>query len=126
MGRSWEGCWWLTCTCGWVGAGARIAGVPEYDPLELFKINGQVPLDPGQLFKVAKHIFWLGDTGAGKTHAVCKMLESWAPKVGQMIWVTPWESYASNKQLLDGLVSQVAVVIKEDWELSSRSMSDLM
>ena len=114
--------------CARVCAGARIAGVgvPEYDPFELFKIDEQVPLDPGQLFKVAKHIFWLGDTGAGKTYAVCKMLESWGPKIGQVIWLTPRESHDSNKQLLDGLVPQVSVVIKEDWEASDRSMSDLM
>ena len=98
----------------------------DYDPLELFKIDGEHPLDHSKLFKIPKHIFWLGDTGAGKTYAVCKMLESRAPKIGQVIWATPQASYESNKQLLDGLVSQVSVVIKEDWELSDRSMSDLM
>ena len=109
----------------WVG-GCEMADVPDYEPLELFKIDGQTPLDPGQLFRIAKHIFWLGDTGAGKTFAVCKMLESWAPKIGQITWLTPQASCDSNKQLLDGLVSEVSVVIKEDWERSGRSLSDLM
>lgn len=103
-----------------------IVGVPEYDPLELFKVNGEFPLDHGKLFKIPKHIFWLGDTGAGKTYAACKMLELWAPKIGQMIWVTPQGSYQSNKQLLDGSVTQKSVVIKEDWEASGRSLADLM
>ena len=109
----------------WVG-GCETAGVPDHDPLELFKVDGEHPLDHGKLFKVPKHVFRLGDAGAGKTHAVCKMLESWAPKVGQTTWATPQASYESNKQLLDGLVSQVSVVTKEDWELSDRSTSDLM
>ena len=98
----------------------------DYDPLELFKIDGEHPLDHSKLFKIPKHIFWLGDTGAGKTYTVCKMLELWAPKIGQLMWLTPQASYDSNKPLLDGLVSQVSVVIKEDWESSGRSLSDLM
>ena len=92
--------------------------MPDYDPLELFKIDGEHPLDHSQLFKIPKHIFWLGDTGAGKTYAACKMLESWAPKIGQMTWVTTRDSYESNQQLLSGLVMQKSVVIKEDWEAS--------
>ena len=58
--------------------------------------------------------------------SVCSLLEQWAPKIGQIIWVTPRESYDLNRQLLDGLVTHVSVtvVIKEDSEASGSSLAD--
>ena len=83
--------------------------MPEYDPCELLKIDGQFPLDHSKLFSLPKHLFFLGGTGTGKTYAVCKLLESWAPLVGQIIWITPRESYESNEALLNGLVSKASL-----------------